>query len=151
MKTESVVAISVLFGVVLLLALLRLLFSSARKKLEHHIQKHFDKKEIIGATTNANFFGKQSKGGKQIRGNGALILTKYEIYFFRAVPFKKYKIPLKSVLKVSLPNSFNGKSVFSKLLCIQYKTGSELEAVAWAVKNPEAWKKSIEKLVAVDC
>jgi hypothetical protein len=47
-------------------------------------------------------------------------------------------------------NSFNGKSVFSKLLCIQYKTGSELDAVAWAVKNPESWKKSIEKLAALE-
>ncbi len=151
MKTEFVVAISVLFGVVLLLTLLKLFFSSVRKKLEHHIQKKFDKREIVGATTNANFFGKQSKGGKQIRGNGALILTKDEICFIRVAPFEEYKIPLKSVLEVSLPNSFNGKSVFSKLLCIQYKTGSELDAVAWAVKIPESWEKSIENLVAGAC
>jgi len=151
MKTEFTVAVSVLFGTVILLSLLRLFFSSARKKLEHHIQENFDIREIVGATTRANFFGKQSKGGKQIRGNGALVLTKNEIYFIRAVPFKEYKIPLKSILEVSLPNSFNGKSVFSKLLCIQYKIGSELDVVAWAVKNPESWKKSIEKLVDVAC
>ena len=151
MKTEFIVTISVVLGVVSLLVLLRLFFSSTRKKLENHIQKNFSKNEIIGVTTNANFFGEQSKGAKQVRGNGALVLTKDRIYFIRAVPFKEYTIPLKSVSKVSLPNSSNGKSIFSKLLCIQYETGSELDAVAWAVKNPESWKKSIEKLVGVAC
>jgi len=136
----------VIIGVFSLLALLKFFFSSTRKKLENHIQKRFDKNEIIGATTNANFFGEQSKGAKQVRGNGALVLTKDQIYFIRAVPFKEYTIPLKSVSIVSLPNYFNGKSIFSKLLCVQYETGLESDAIAWAVKNPESWKKAIEKL-----
>jgi len=151
MKTEFIVIISVSFGVAFLLALLRFFFTFTRKKLEKHIQKNFDKDKIVGATTRANFFGEKSKGGKQVRGNGALVLTQKEIYFIRAVPFKEYIIPLKSVSEVSLPNSFNGKSVFSKLLCIQYKTDSVSDAIAWAVKDPESWKKAIEKLVGNAC
>ncbi len=151
METGYIVAISVIIGVFSLLTLLKFFFSSTRRKLETHIQKNFDRSEIIGVTTNANFFGEQSKGAKQVRGNGALVLTKDQIYFIRAVPFKEYTITLKSVSRVSLPNSFNGKSIFSKLLCIQYETGSESDAIAWAVKNPESWKKAIEKLETGDC
>ncbi len=146
METEFTAAISVIFGVLFLFVLLKLLFSYTRKKLENHILKKFDKNDILGATTDANFFGEQSKGAKQLRGNGALILTKDQLYFARAVPFKEYTIPLKSVSKVSLPNSFNGRSILSTLLCIQYKTGSESDAIAWAVKDPGSWKKAIEKL-----
>jgi len=134
-----------------LLIVIRLFFSSIQTKLGNHIQKRFDKEKIVGATTNANFFGQQSKGGKQLRGNGAFVLTKDEVCFIRAIPFKEYVIPLKSITEVSLPKSFNGKFVFSKLLCVQYKTDSGLDAMAWAVKSPESWKKAIEKLVVNAC
>jgi hypothetical protein len=151
MKTEFVVAISVICGVAFLFTVLKLVFFSVQKKLEHHIQENFDKEKIIGATTKANFFGERSKGGKQARGNGALVLTKDEVYFIRAVPFKEYVIPLQSIIEVSLPNSFNGKSIASKLLSIQYKTDSKPDAMAWAIKNPESWKKALEKLMANAC
>jgi hypothetical protein len=145
-----VITISVILGVGILLTAIKLIFSYIRKRLETYIQTNFDKDNIIGATTNANFFGKKSKGGKQIRGNGAFVLTTDEISFIRALPFKEYKIPVKSITEVSLPNAFNGKSVFSKLLCIQYETSSGSDKIAWAIKNPEFWKETIEKLVTAD-
>lgn len=148
MKIAFIITVSVIIGVSSLLALIRFIFSSIRKKMNTYIQTNFDQKDILGATTSANFLGKESQGGKQIRGNGALVLTKNEIYFFRALPFKEYSIPLNSVIKVSLPSSFNGKSVLSKLLSIQYKTSSGSETMAWALKNPESWKQTIEKLVS---
>lgn len=150
MKTAFIITISVVLGVSALIALIKFMLFRVRKKLEVYIQTNFDQKEILGATTSANFFGKKSKGGKQIRGNGALVLTKDAIYFFRAVPFKEYLIPFKSVIEVSLPSAFNGKSVLSKLLSVQYKTNSGSETMAWALKNPESWKKTIEKLVSPD-
>lgn len=145
MKTAFIITLSIVFGVGLSLLILRMIFASTRKKLEDHLQKKYDKNEIIAATTSANFFGLQSKGVKQARGNGALILTRKELCFIRALPFKEFIIPLSSVLKISLPTAFNGKSVFSKLLCIHFQTHSDFDAMAWAVKNPEAWKQSIEK------
>jgi len=146
MKTGFIVALSIFVGVGFLFVGIKLLFASIQTKLRNHIQQKFDKEEIIGMTTSANFFGKQSKGGKQLRGNGAFVLTKNQVCFIRAVPFKEYVIPLKSITEVSLPNSFNGRSVFSKLLCIQYKTDSGQDAMAWAMKDPESWKKAIDKL-----
>jgi hypothetical protein len=151
MKTGFTAASAILFGVCFLFVMIRLFLYSIQTGLGSHIQKRFDKEKIIGVTTRANFFGEQSKGGKRLRGNGAFVVTKEEVCFIRAVPFKEYVIPLKSITELSLPNSFNGKSVFSKLLCIQYKTDSGVDAIAWAIKNPESWKKVIEELMADAC
>lgn len=57
METKFIVTISVICGVFCLLFLLNYIFKSVRNKLELHLQKRFDKEEIIWATTRANFFG----------------------------------------------------------------------------------------------
>lgn len=146
-KTLLVGTIFIVFGVSLLLLVIRMILSLIRKKLETYIADKFDKKEIIGATTGANFFGVESKGGKQIRGNGALVLTKDTLFFVRAVPEKEYAIPIANIVDITLPTSFNGKSVLSKLLCVHYRDDVEMEAIAWAIKNPEKWKDAIDRLI----
>jgi hypothetical protein len=134
-----------------LLLALNFVFKSVRNKLDRHIQERFDTKDIIGATTRANFFGRRSKGGFQIRGNGALVLTEEQVCFIRAVPLKEYCIPIKSIEQVSMPSSFNGKSVFSKLLCIHYTVDGMEDSIAWAIKHPVKWKESIEILISRHC
>ena len=151
MKTAIVIFMSVIFGLALLLTILKVIYSYIQKRLETHIQAKFDKKEVLGATTSAIFFGEKSKGVKQIRGNGAFVLTKDTIYFIRAAPFKEYVIPVKSITEVSLPTAFNGKTVFSKLLCIQCETTSGSDKMAWAIKNPESWKEVIDALITAEC
>lgn len=147
METQFIVAISVIGGVLCLLLVLSFVFNSVRNKLESYIQKRFDKNEIIGATTRANFFGEKSKGGKQIRGNGALVLTKSQLVFIRAMPFKEYILSIESITQVKMPNSFNGKSVLSKLLCVHFNVEGAEDSIAWAIKNPEIWKDSIDALI----
>lgn len=149
MKTGFIIAISVICGVSVLLGTMKIIFSSIRRKLNYHIQERFDKKDILVATTRANSFGELSKGGKQLRGNGALALTKNDLFFVRAMPVKEYDIPIKFITRVSMPKSFNGKSVFARLLCVQYNTDSGTDAMAWAVKDPEKWKKAIEGLIKI--
>lgn len=147
MNIGIIIGASVIGGVTLLLIILNMFFTSLRKKLEKHIRNNFDKEEIIGATTRANFFGVQSKGGKQLRGNGALVLTKDRLCFIRGVPQSVYTIPTKTITQVSLPKSFNGKSVFSKLLCVHHSVEGGKDAMAWAVNAPDKWKKAIETLI----
>jgi L-2-hydroxyglutarate oxidase LhgO len=45
----------------------------------------------------ANFFGQESRGVTQIRGNGTLILTDSDLIFEMWVPNKQLRIPLRSV------------------------------------------------------
>jgi hypothetical protein len=149
MESPMIIAVSVTAGVLCLIVFLGFVFKSTRNKLDKYILKRFDKNEIIGATTRANFFGEKSKGGKQLRGNGAIVLTKEKLLFIRAVPFKEYTISIKAMKGVSMPTSFNGKSVFSKLLCVHYNVEDGEDAMAWAVENPEKWKESIDALISL--
>lgn len=147
METRYIVAISVICGVLCLLTLISVIFNSVRSKLEKHIQQKFNKDLIVGATSKANFFGIKSKGAKQIKGNGAIVLTKEQIYFVRALPFKEYIIPINTVKNVSMPKSFNGRSVFRNLLCVHYYADGQEESIAWVVENPDRWKVTIEKIL----
>ncbi len=72
MDKAYIITISVLCGVAFLLLLISLILRTTQKKLEKYILNQFNKNEIIGATTRANFFGFKSQGSKQIRGNGAI-------------------------------------------------------------------------------
>lgn len=134
-------------GLAFLLAILGLIYAQVKKKLHEVIANKFDKQEILGATTQANFFGVKSKGSAQVRGNGALVLTKKELYFIRAVPSKEYSIPISAIRKVSLPKTFNGKLTFVPLLCVHYDTKNGEDSIAWALKNAKKWKDAIEKMI----
>lgn len=147
MNAGMAVAIAVLGGVLLLFLILRLVFSRTSKSLQKLVSDKFDRGEILGATTRANSFGIKSKGGAQIRGNGALVLTREELYFVRAAPREEYRIPISSIRSVSLPKAFNGKSVFVPLLCVEYDAEYGEEAIAWALKHADKWKDAIEKMI----
>ena len=147
MNTGFTIAVSVIVGLSFLFVILGLIYSRISKRLHKLITNKFDKEEILGATTRANFFGIKSKGGAQVRGNGALVLTRNELYFIRAVPQKEYRIPLNSVRDVSMPRFFNGRSVFAPLLCVNYDAEYGEDSIAWALKDAKKWKDTIEKMI----
>lgn len=148
METYQIVLSAVLTGVLLLCLILKFIFKSVRGALGKCIHEKFEPEEIICAATRANFFGIKSDGAGQLRGNGAFVLTKNRLWFMRAVPPKEYEIPITAIKRVSLPRSFNGKSVFVKLLCIHYERNGIEDAMAWAINNPSEWKEHIENLIA---
>lgn len=147
MNTGIAVAIAVIGGLSLLFFFLRLIFSRTNAGLQRLIFDKFDRAEIIGATTRANSFGVKSKGGAQVRGNGALVLTRDELYFVRAAPREEYIIPINSIRKVFMPKVFNGKSVFVPLLCVDYDTEYGEDSIAWALKHADKWKDAIEAMI----
>ena len=51
------------------------------KRRDNEILKNFEGKEIILRSTFANFFGQESKGARQVRENGLIVLTRDELYF----------------------------------------------------------------------
>lgn len=58
---------------------------------------------IILYSPSANFFGQESKGLKQIRGTGALVLTENELIFEMGKPKEKFKTPLVSIKGIETP------------------------------------------------
>lgn len=139
------VVIFITLGLLIFLAIQKILFSLMRKKLLERLEKRFVADKIIQLALNANFFGQKSKGLKQIRGKGVLVLTKDELWFSLAVPEREISIPLKHIKSVGLTRSHLGKRVFRPLLYVEYFSQVGEDSIAWYVNNPEKWIAAIEK------
>lgn len=81
----------------------------------------FKDKKLLGVSSNANFFGQESKGLAQIRGNGVLLLTENELYFEMWVPKRELNIPLAHILKVETAKSHLKKTKLTPLLKVIFK------------------------------
>ncbi|MDY6796528.1 MAG: hypothetical protein SWK76_14810 [Actinomycetota bacterium] len=94
-----------------------------------------------------NFFGVESAGYGQARGNGVMALAQRGIYFRMLIPRKHLFIPLASVREISHPRWFKGRSKARELLRVDF-TGQagERDAAAWLVPHREWWKEAILSL-----
>src|SRR5687768_119687 len=94
----------------------------------------------------ALFFGQESRGVMQMRGNGTLILTDDELLFKQWVVNKEFRIPLKSIQSVETPRSFLGKTQGVQLLKVSYLTESGApDAIAWRVGDLAGLIRKIEE------
>ena len=118
------------------------------KKRTQEIEEKFVGKNIILSSRGANFFGQESKGLGQVRGNGVLLLTDKELYFGMWTPKKELRIPLVAVKSVETPKSFLGKSVLRKLLKVTFENDlGDIDAVAWYIKDLVPWTQDLERLI----
>ena len=119
------------------------------KKRKEEIMKKFEGKKVIGTFGSANFFGVESKGIRQVRGNGVLVLTEEMLYFEMWVkPKTIIEIPIKSIKKIDIVKSHLHKSKFRPLLKVIYTNEiGEHDSIAWMVNNLEEWRNALEKLI----
>ena len=90
----------------------------------------------------ASFFGQQSRGVTQLRGNGTLILTDTELVFEQWVTNQVFRIPLRSIQAIENPTSFLGKSRFAPLLKVVYTNEQgATDAMAWQVPDLGGWMR----------
>ncbi len=108
----------------------------------------FQENEIVKVSESANYFGLESKGVKQIRGNGVLILTKEKLYFEMWVkPKTIVEIPIISIQKIESVKSHLRKSRFQKLLKIIFTNEQRnSDSVAWLVRDLDDWMQFLEKM-----
>ncbi|NDJ51565.1 MAG: hypothetical protein GYB68_00600 [Chloroflexi bacterium] len=106
------------------------------------------KARFPGAVTivSANFFGQESLGMAQVRGNGTLVLTNSELFFEKWAPHTEYHIPLRQITQIETVPSFLGKGTSAgPLLKVVYQDdrgGSD--AIAWLLRDVEGFKRQIE-------
>lgn len=93
----------------------------------------------------SNFYGLQSLGLKQIRGNGVLMVTDDAVVFEMYLPKKQLIIPVSDILSVEKTQEHLGKLGWS-LLCVRYQDGNQHETTAWRVKNVDAWIMELDQL-----
>ncbi len=112
---------------------------------EQRMRERFTDSQIVRKDLTANFFGLQSRGAGQIRGNGVLVLARNELWFSRFMAREDLSIPLKTIQGVRLVDSHLGKRILNRqLVWVQFHTPAGLDAVAWAVADPSGWKQAIE-------
>ena len=124
------------------------MFQTIFKKRTDVYLKKFQHKNIILTSNGANFFGQESLGRTQIRGNGLLLLTSDELFFGMWLPKREYLIPLVSIHELESPKSFFGRTKFRPLLKIVFTNDSgETDSCAWLVRDVKLWSKRIEEYV----
>jgi hypothetical protein len=141
-----VMNIPIYFLPILIIFVMYVLIKYLEKTKAEKILKNYSKQEIKAFSSNVNFFGIKSQGMTQIRGNGALLLTKEYLYFQMWIPKKEIKIPLDKIENIEEVKSFLGKSKFRPLLKINYiDENGQKNSAAWMVKNLEKWKEIINE------
>ena len=144
MVTFIIIAAIVIVGTIALFVVRKKVATRIGNRVMEDVRQRTEGQDIILQTGNASSFGQTSKGIKQIRGNGALILTTEDIRFLMAVPRNEIEIPLSQVTSVSLPKSHLGKTVFQPLLRVEFESLEGKDSIAWAVQEPSKWKNAIE-------
>jgi hypothetical protein len=141
-----IVLAAVVFVVVLLLILFKFVRGLQSKRAAEVMAK-FEGRKVYGVTSNANFFGQESKGRGQVRGNGVLVLAEGELYFEMWTPKRSLRIPFAFIQGVEQARSHLGKRrsgpPLLKVLFTNEK--GQPDSAAWQLGKFEEWKSSIEK------
>ncbi|OZD06964.1 hypothetical protein CH275_07090 [Rhodococcus sp. 06-235-1A] len=143
----TVIVLLGIVGVVLLVVgivvLAKVMVNRLSSSSQSAIEEQFVDSSIVKSDPMANFFGLGSKGGAQVRGNGALVLTDSELWFRRIGSATALRIPLQDISGVDVTRSHAGKTVGRSLLRVQFRMATVTDSVAWLVENPESWVHAI--------
>jgi hypothetical protein len=109
------------------------------------VGRHYAGPEILRREDWANFFGVQSCGVGQIRGNGPLLLTPGVLHFFLLMPKREVRIELADITRTDTVSSFLGRRVGRPLLLVGFGTGQTADSAAWWVADPHGWRREIDE------
>ncbi|MFB2975791.1 hypothetical protein [Microseira sp. BLCC-F43] len=112
---------------------------------QQRLHERFTDDQILRSETTANFFGLESRGRGQLRGNGVLALTRQELWFSQFITREEIRIPLVEIQGVSQVNSHLGKRIIGRqVVKVEFQTATGGDAAAWLVGDPNGWKTAIE-------
>jgi hypothetical protein len=138
------IALYILAGILVLLVIQRVIMGILHQRMMRLVQERFAGQGIRLMSLGANFFGQQSRGMAQVRGNGALVLLEDRLCFILAAPRREFIIPLRQITGVTLAKSHLGKTILRPLLRVDYTTEHGADAIAWALVDPDKWVREID-------
>ncbi len=114
--------------------------ADAQAELERDVMRgHAPKRFDVGP----QFYGVESRGATQMRGNGTMVLTADELAFVLWIPHMTLRIPVRDIVEVDHPKSHLGKSGGVPLLRVRWRTAGVDDTVAWRVADLEAWTTAL--------
>ncbi|MFH5207983.1 hypothetical protein [Antrihabitans spumae] len=146
MNALSIVVLVLAILVVVLsviVIVLKVVVGKVRKSSAAKIESQFSPSDIVRADPLANFFGLESKGGAQVRGNGALVLTRTMVWFSRAGGSVPLELPITAIRGADSVKSHAGKSVGRSLLRVSFETDRGFDSAAWFVRDIDGWIAAI--------
>jgi hypothetical protein len=114
--------------------------------LEVRITAQYRPDDILMQDLKANYFGRESAGVGQLRGNGGLLLTAKQLHFFMFLPKSDISIPLTAITKLTITKSHLGKATLYDLLKVTFLANGQPDSIAWYLTEPTVWKNRIEAL-----
>ena len=117
--TALMIVLIVLASVIADVVFFRWWFRRLRREAIEDIRRDVGEEKVYHVE-DCNFFGRQSVGYKQWRGNGFLALTDKGIHYRMLLPKKSLFVPVESIEGISQPRSFLGKSKARSLLRVDY-------------------------------
>lgn len=137
-----VASLALIVGIVILT---RKMVAKIAARNDELIAREFAGVEIERQSAIANFFGLESKGGAQVRGNGALVVTADRVWFQRLGAGAPIVIPRRDVKAAEVVSSHAGKTVGRPLLKLTFDDEhGGTDAVAWYVPDAESWAEALQ-------
>ena len=144
----TIAAVVILVVGVSLAIFFNVFFKQMKTSGVERIQERFPTEQIVLSETTANYFGLESRGSLQIRGNGVLVLTQDELWFSRLVKREDISIPTNTIQAVRLVDSHLGKRILGRqLIYVQFEGSDGADSVAWLVADPNRWQTEIASLI----
>ena len=140
------IAVYFIAGALLLVTMMIIALRKLQKNAIEELSVSYPEHTRILTSPMANLFGLESKGMKQVRGNGILLLTSSRLYYRMLLPKKEILIPLHNIDSVETPKSFLGKTKGMKLLKVNFRndTGAR-DSAAWLVDRLEEWVETLRQ------
>ncbi|MFN2524725.1 MAG: hypothetical protein ABR505_00445 [Actinomycetota bacterium] len=115
-----------------------------RRSIAAEVRSRLGENDIIAFDESANFFGVESRGPAQLRGNGCLGASADEVLFIMWLPRRETHIPRAQITGVERTRSHLGKTIGSELLRIRFTNdeGSP-DSIAWFVTELPAWESAL--------
>ncbi len=145
-ETVGLLALFVAIGAAMFLVFYVLTLRAVAWMVRKDVARLTAGRRVVRRSLTANYFGQESRGRAQIRGNGALVLTEQNLIFVLAAPRRELVIPLAEVTGTALTRRHLGKTIIRRLLRVDWRGAEGPDAVAWAVARPELWVRDIERL-----
>lgn len=117
-----------------------LLLRRLARRADEALQAELGTTPVLLKDRGANFFGVESKGMAQVRGNGVLVLTAADLRFRLWAPERTLTIELSRIRELTVVRSHLGRSKGMDLLKVSFENDAgESDSVAWLVRDLQAW------------
>lgn len=138
------IVLIILVGLGIVFGLVSLILRRVAQRSREAAHQQYPGARLVDSGT--LFFGQQSRGAGQMRGNGTLIVTDSDIIFQQWVANREFRIPLTTIQSIENPSSFLGKSQGVSLLQINFlNDNGEADAMAWRVRDLGGVQRVIEE------